>query len=155
MENWKHIPGFEEKYAVSDLGNVASLRFDRLLLPGLFGEYLWVSLSEDGTPIRSAIHRIVLITFKGFDFRRQFGNHINGIKIDNRLENLEWMTTSENLVHSTMVLGNNLNQKLSRGQVSEIKSLFGSISQAEISRRYGVSQMTISKIASGKLWKTI
>ncbi len=70
--------------------------------------YLYVSLLYDNETYavkRTAVHRIVLIAFQGINPGKPWVNHKNGIPSDNRLENLEWMTPSENAQHSFDVLG--------------------------------------------------
>jgi len=56
-----------------------------------------------GVHHNKTVHRLVLRAFTGTD--GSVVNHINGLKHDNRLENLEWSTTSENAKHSFRVLG--------------------------------------------------
>jgi hypothetical protein len=46
------------------------------------------------------VHRLVLLAFKGFPRPELECNHINGNKLDNRPENLEWVTASENVLHA-------------------------------------------------------
>jgi len=65
------------------------------------GGYREVILSENGTFKNYLVHRLVLSTFSPQDgMERLFVNHKNGIKTDNRIENLEWCTKSENTIHS-------------------------------------------------------
>lgn len=54
---------------------------------------------------RIAVHRLVLITYQGINPGKPWAKHKNGIKSDNRIDNLEWMTASEKIRHSFEVLG--------------------------------------------------
>ena len=109
MENWKHILE-SDRYMVSDQGNVKSLSWhgsdkEQLLKPGKSSRgYLFVYLMIKGKRVNYKIHQLVWITFKE-DYRTGSTkglvlNHINRVKEDNRLTNLELITHSENLIHS-------------------------------------------------------
>lgn len=114
IEIWKDIIGYEGLYQVSNFGNVKSL--DRCVPFGtnhriVKSKILKPILSTSGyskvaLPKNLYIHRIVLTSFVGICDLKPHVNHINGIKTDNRLENLEWVTARENLIHSKTVLGN-------------------------------------------------
>lgn len=70
--------------------------------------YMYVTLLYDDEMYvwkRTAVHRLVLIAFKGVDPTKPWANHKNGIRSDNRIENLEWTTPAENSQHSFNVLG--------------------------------------------------
>lgn len=107
MEVWKDVLGYEGRYQVSDLGNVKSLNYKRtgqekLLKPvptanGYFG----VNLRGVASCKKLAnIHRLVGEAFVPNPHNKPQINHINGNKGDNRAENLEWCTASENQNHS-------------------------------------------------------
>lgn len=107
MEVWKDIDGFEGKYMVSNLGNVKSLNYKRtgrekLLKPvETANGYCGVNLrSETSHKHLVNVHRIVGRAFVPNPENKPQINHINGDKRDNRAENLEWCTASENQIHS-------------------------------------------------------
>lgn len=101
LENFVPISGYEDRYFISPNGDVYSVKSKRLLKP-LQNEkgYLYVDLRVNYKRKVKKIHRIVAETFlintKGY----KEINHKNGIKTDNRVENLEWCTRSENLLHA-------------------------------------------------------
>lgn len=98
----KPVPGFEGLYSVSDDGKVFSHICNRELKPKIdrYG-YKAVVLSKNGKPHHTTIHRIVAKAFIPNPFSKRCVNHINEIKTDNRVENLEWVTVKENDNHGT------------------------------------------------------
>lgn len=99
MNNWKSIKGYED-YEVSASGKVKN-KHGRLLKPikNQHG-YLYVNLSKKGIMTHHFIHRLVAQAFLAIDHQRKFVNHIDGIKTNNTVENLEWCTTRENNLHA-------------------------------------------------------
>jgi hypothetical protein len=110
-EIWKDIHGYEGCYQISNLGRVKSLsrmkstgnlRYesdDIILKPGIVGRgYLHLSLWKNGNKKQAYVHRLVIETFRGKSTLTV--NHKNGIKTDNRLENLEYCTYGENNKHA-------------------------------------------------------
>ena len=118
-EEWKSIVG-EQHYEVSNCGRVRSLprrmlvmsRYGfeifknnqgRILRSHPNGKYLSVMFHALGK--RHYVHRLVAEAFKPKQNGKPEVNHINGNKLDNRSENLEWTNRSDNMYHSTHVLG--------------------------------------------------
>jgi len=114
IEIWKPIKGFEKSYKVSSLGRVKSLTrmvrhakgglkrvVERILTPNIHN-YCMVSLGSGRSRL---IHRLVANAFIPNPQNKPCVNHKNGNKLDNRLENLEWVTYSENERHSYDILG--------------------------------------------------
>jgi phosphomevalonate kinase len=99
-EIWKPCFNYENKYEVSNTGKVRKIKTKRELIGHIsISGYKRVSLSKDNKNINRTIHRLVIQSFIG-NIPNKVVNHKNGIKTDNRLENLEWVTISENTKHS-------------------------------------------------------
>jgi len=114
MEKWKDIKGYEGLYQVSNLGNVKSL--DRIIWNGHTkhlhkgrimkpkgNRYKDVILCKEGKSKKYYVHRLVAIEFISNTENKPQVNHINGIKEDNRIDNLEWVTASENGKHANSI----------------------------------------------------
>lgn len=100
------IPGFEGLYVISMTGEVLSLRRRKFLTPHLQSSgYLQVLLSKGGRRTWYLVHRLVAEAFIPNPERLSQVNHKNGDKLDNWIENLEWVSGSENLRHRHRVLG--------------------------------------------------
>lgn len=104
-EYWKDIENYPN-YQVSDLGSVRNKLTGKLLRPENNRGYLRVVLCKDGKPKKFFIHRLVATVFIDNPYNKKEVNHINGCKTDNCVDNLEWNTSSENMIHSYRVLKN-------------------------------------------------
>lgn len=99
---WAPVVGYEELYAVSNAGEIWSVYSKKVLKPLRSNNgYMYVNLYKNGVAKHHWLHRIVACAFlgPGTDERNQV-NHINGIKSDNFVENLEWVTQEENMSHA-------------------------------------------------------
>ena len=103
MEKWKDIPWYEWKYQVSDLWNV---RNSKLKILSWWNQnwYIIVWLSKDWKATSKTIHRLVALTFLWPCLEWKEVNHIDWNKSNNKLENLEYTTKSENHKHRFRVL---------------------------------------------------
>lgn len=95
MEIWKDIPGYEGLYQVSNLGNVRRTKLLKKYYDKTKG-YDVISLSKNGKSKIAKVHQLVAKTFIPNPNNKPEINHINTIRTDNRVENLEWCTRSEN-----------------------------------------------------------
>lgn len=114
MEQFKDIPWYEWLYQVSNKESIRSLvfknrmtEFKRVLLMKQIKNsawYMYVWLRLDWKSKKHLIHRLVATAFIENPENKPEINHINWIKTDNRVENLEWCTRWENELHSYRVL---------------------------------------------------
>ena len=107
-EAWKDIPGFEGLYQISNYGRIKSFKVNKtgriMKLTNANGDYFSVVLQGIGKKRRSTrIHRLVAEAFLPNPDGLPQINHIDGNKQNNRLDNLEWCSASENVKHSTML----------------------------------------------------
>lgn len=110
-EPWKDIPGYEGHYQINQVGDVKSLKY-----APYFGRILKQRLSRSGYPVVELslgrknqkiiqIHRLVAITFIPNPKGKPCVNHKDGNRTNNHVDNLEWVTYSENNFHKFHTLG--------------------------------------------------
>ena len=174
-ESWKPILGYEDLYEVSNMGRVRQIgkgigrTQGRILAPSpeSYG-YFQYGLSRRGCKQKMfRAHRLVGYAFcnpptnwEGLQI-----NHKNGIRTDNRAENLEWCTSTENIIHARDILGADYSNpgeehpmsKLTEVDVLEIRRLHaeGGISSKELGLKYGVHYSHIWRIVTRKRWKHV
>ena len=125
--------------------------------------YKRISLRINGKTVNYESHRLIWFYKKGEIDDKLDINHKNGIKDDNRIENLELLTRKENVRHAHEILKThnqkgekNNNAKLKNIEVIEIKKkLKNKIKQKIIAEEYNVSVGAIFDISTGKNWKHI
>lgn len=156
-EVWKDIYGYEGLYQVSNLGRVKSLaKYDRI---GRYrteciksqvdngNGYLVVNLKIDGIQKMSTVHRLVAESFIPNPNNKRCINHIDGNKKNNNVNNLEWVTHSENMIHAVKHgLCNHRNGR--KVLCVELNKVFYSIKDAE--RWVGVKGSRISSVCNLK-----
>lgn len=167
METWKDIAGFEGYYQISNKARAKRLSHMVNSLPGptkrlVKGRilkqvkrrgYLFITLSNGPIKASGLIHKLVAISFIPNPDNLPQINHKNGIKTDNRIENLEWCTASENVQHAwaTGLHSTNVAVVAIHKRTKEHK-YFNSLSAA--ARGLSVDRSSVSKVAAGKTRST-
>lgn len=179
-EVWKDIEDFEGIYQISNLGNVKSLSRSRYNKDGVLRHYKerilkqkhnrangynFVILYKECSCKTLTIHRLVATAFLD-KFNFNVVNHIDGNKLNNNVNNLEWCDTSHNHKHAirtglrdviSLKGSENPFSKLTEDDVIEIKLLLkeNRLTQREIGSIFNVYHTTISKIKNGTSWKHV
>lgn len=150
-EKWKQIDGFCGMYEVSNHGNIRSVRTGKTMKLAVTKHgYNQISFRTDGKKKNAFVHRLVAEAFIPNPEKKREVNHKNGIKTDNRAENLEWVSRGENQHHAYDVgLRNAMNEEHNQMVVIAIKAISGESeeysSQNEASRRLGINQGSIAR----------
>ncbi len=175
MEIFKEIIGFEN-YLISNLGRVKSISrkipckknsfriCKEKILKNKINKngYLSIQMGKNGK--QKLIHRLVALSFIPNPENKYSVNHINGIKNDNRVENLEWCTQSENQLHAYKIGLQKVSKhkrasgekqgssKLKKNDVIYIRKNYKKGMGISMSKQFNVSQTTILNIINNKIW---
>lgn len=175
-EIWKPVPypRFCKNYDVSNLGRIRSYLIRRskrrsptpTILKPRIGKrgYNSVVLWDNNEYKTFAVHRLVMKAFSP-DWNEELQvNHINAIKSDNRLVNLEMVTRSENMIHAyKMGLCSYHGSprrglpkaRVNREQVLEIRELSKTVNKSKIAKKFQISESQVRRICAETSWKHI
>lgn len=173
-EIWKDLKGYEEYYKISNFGFLkrkARIRYDKVRKKKNFFKEEFVKLSDNGHGYMMVrlypdykpyyIHRLIAINFLPNPLNKEQVNHKNGNKKDNNINNLEWVTPKENMIHSSKVLktkynlsGLNKSREKQKKKVcvmdkdGNVINVFNSIMEA--SKEMNISPSSICSCCKGK-----
>ena len=161
-EKWITIKEYND-YKVSNYGNILSFKQNKEKLLNLISDkkgYLIISLFKNNIQKNFRINRLVAQTFLPNPESKPEINHIDGNKQNNYVDNLEWVTHSENMKHAYK-LGlcfqkgeKNNASKLTNNDVLMIHGLYLSFfSKRELALLFNISISNICYILNGKTWK--
>jgi hypothetical protein len=159
---WADIEGYPN-YAISSDGIVLNKRHNKYVKASRnHWGYMVVGLSVNKKRFSHQIHRLIANAFIPNPEGKTQINHIDGNKSNNCIENLEWVTPSENKIHAYTVL----NQKAASGEnhgiaklttegVRDIRQRYsaGAITMQLLADQYQVCIQTISNVVHHKIWK--
>lgn len=163
-EIWKDIPDWENLYQISSIGRIKSVRYNkfRKSVIGIRG-YHTISLWNKRFNQTLYVHRLLAQLFIENPDNKTCVNHKDGNKLNNNLNNLEWVTYSENNKHAfdtgLKISNNKFGTQSKRGifnktDLHEIKNMVNSgLNNKQIAEKFQVDSSTIQKIVSGKHYK--
>jgi hypothetical protein len=148
MENWKDIPGYEDRYQVSDQGRVQN--GTRVLAQATMRSgHLTVHLRRQ----THYVHRLVLFAFVGvpqLNVLRIEARHLDGNPSNNSLCNLAWGTVAENRADRRR-LGEKA--KLSYSEMCQLQDdLRGGVLLKDVAAKYGIDRHTAAKYRDGRMY---
>lgn len=163
MREWRVIERFPN-YAISNDGRVRNIKYNREIKPRISGYgYKIVRVFRDGIEYLIPVHKAVLRAFVRKPKRREQGNHKNGIKTDNRLDNLEWLTPSANIRHGWETglikvydhsIKDRSNYKLTWEIAKEIRESYKprKVTRQSLTEKYNITVSAINRVLSGETW---
>lgn len=154
-EKWKPVRGYEGLYDVSSYGRVRSYPRNGTKEKGLHilshsinkRGYHKVTLFKNDKPRYQTVHSLVAESFLSISKEGEEVNHIDGNPSNNKVENLEWVSKSENHIHRVYVLGKNPLKKCRKVLCIETGIVYPSIRSA--ARDVGCNHKSILRAARG------
>lgn len=180
-EEWRDIPGWGGRYSISNLGRTRTNYIDYVNQTGLCLRriiytiriprvhpkgYRYIGLSERGRRVLIGVHKLIALAFIPNPEGKVNINHLNGDKLDNRIENLEWCTLAENLQHAWrtglikplqgMNHGSSLiNDDIVRAIRATVVDYKDNEIKYRVAAQYGIHITTVNDIVKRRSWKHV
>lgn len=147
-EIWRDIEGYEGLYQVSNTGFVKSMRGNRILKPSVTVMHQMVNLYKDRKPFSTYVHHLVAAAFLGERPDNHVIHHIDENPLNNRADNLQYVTQYQNIHLST---------KMTKLTEDEVKAMIyayntSSLTLQSIGRAFGVRKQRVFSIVNGHSW---
>jgi len=164
VNTFKPVLNYENDYEVNECGVVRRIRDKGNSKAGHIMKqrldrkgYPIVYLSKNGKDRHPRVHKLVMEVFVAPMPKGYTVNHKNGIKTDNHLGNLEYMTPSQNSLHAQHDLEHyKVTAKLTNEKVIEILSILATgVDCRKVAKMFSVCDNTINEIKNGNTWKWI
>lgn len=161
-EEWRDIPAYKGVYQISSLGGVRRIlsRYghptSRIMKPSLSTSgYFRVVIEHAGLRKSIEIHRLLALAFlEPMSEPGMMVNHIDGVRTNNALSNLEWVTAQGNTRHALNAGRLVSKRKLAEDQVRSIRASTG-IPLATLAAQFGVSVSQIAAVRARRYWRHI
>ena len=174
-EIWKDIIGYENYYQISNFGRVRSLERNIVCKNGMFkpikkriicqsldgkGHYLQTLLSRDNIRKQHLTHRLVGMNFLENPLNKPQINHKDGVKTNNMLYNLEWVSKIENGQHRTKILNKGIRENNSMAKFSNLDVIYiytnpDNLTSVELQKKFNCGNFIITAIWNGHRWQSL
>ena len=167
-EKWEDIKGYESLYQVSNNGKVRNKQTGKILKAGISGGYYMVALSKNNQAHSYTVHKLVMENFNRKPYENEVINHIDSNKLNNNIDNLEYVTQKENvrkawenglcesirkhaknMIHKNAIPCKAVAQKDLNGNL-----IATYISVREAERKTGITSGQISHVCTGRIKTT-
>lgn len=153
MEEFRVVKGFEN-YLINTLGKVYSKYSNKYIKTNFIGNsgYYQVKLRINGRQVNKSLHRLLAETFIPNPNKFRTINHINGNKLDNRLENLEWANDCYQQYHAYLTgLKKHTKHVLTEGEIIQVYEKYSKgQSMYSLAKEYGTRKQQIAKLLKGQ-----
>ena len=162
-EEWRDFPHYNGYYQISNFGRVKSLlgKTPRILKPSFKkGGYLYIVLCKNGVSKNFYIHKLVAITFIPNPDGKSEINHIDTFKLNNYVDNLEWVDHAQNMRHAgEMGLIKSLQGEdhkkavLTNADATYIRENPDGLTGVELAKKFGIMPAVVYNVQAGKTYK--
>lgn len=151
---------FAENYEISNLGNIRNANTGNILKQTVSGGYAGVVVRINGKKVRLVTHRLVAERFIPNLENKPQVNHIDGNKLNNNANNLEWVTNKENIIHAIKhdLMNNsgehNGNAKLAKEQIEYIRKSYKAYSRknsySALAKKFNISKTQVIQVVKNR-----